>query len=559
MLQKSVKKASLRKSSRKSAKRPKPPAPPTKTPRPKRKQSFGTVRKQAKSYKDQGNKFYAEQDYVKACSAYTKAMAIDGTNPVYLGNRAAAELMLGRYREAAEDCEAALKLDSTYVRARVRAARAYISRGETRKALPHIEAILKDADVDGKFTAEAQEMVRQATEYEQLILEGDTWLSKEKTTLTKKCIEKAEQIAPGSPRLWLVKIAAKVMETAIASVAAPIGLATIRVVKVELHELVHSEASFASLNVEMYRYGRILLYRALTSEAKLFFDASLKLDPLNEKTQQKVELIKNMEHLLNSGAKSASANKFEDAIQFFDQALALDPQNKAFNGRIHFRRASANIALKRFDQAVADCENCLSNLPTYHKAKIRRAHAWMASGNLRRAIEDLEQTYREFPDRSVELELNRAKQQLQKEIAKQKQQREKEKFRNFKEQRQQQQEYNRRRTYNYSSHNFSGNPFTNKSSRSRQSENFQHRYNTRSAKKQRRRSGRKKNYYEVLGIDRTASKGHIKKAYKKMALKSHPDKNKSPSAESRFKSVAEAYRVLSSPSQRRIYDLTLSR
>ena len=53
-----------------------------------------------------------------------------------------------------------------------------------------------------------------------------------------------------------------------------------------------------------------------------------------------------------------------------------------------------------------------------------------------------------------------------------------------------------------------------------------------------------KDYYKTLGISRAATEDEIKKAYRKMALKYHPDKNKSPGAEEKFKEVAEAYDVL---------------
>ncbi|XP_052894692.1 dnaJ protein homolog 1-like [Anopheles moucheti] len=63
-----------------------------------------------------------------------------------------------------------------------------------------------------------------------------------------------------------------------------------------------------------------------------------------------------------------------------------------------------------------------------------------------------------------------------------------------------------------------------------------------------------KDFYKILGVSKSASDDEIKKAYRKLALKYHPDKNKSPQAEERFKEVAEAYEVLSDKKKRDIYD-----
>jgi molecular chaperone DnaJ len=64
-----------------------------------------------------------------------------------------------------------------------------------------------------------------------------------------------------------------------------------------------------------------------------------------------------------------------------------------------------------------------------------------------------------------------------------------------------------------------------------------------------------KDYYEVLGVDRGADENSIKKAYRKLAMKYHPDKNPGDNqAEERFKEAAEAYQVLSDPQKRSRYD-----
>ena len=65
----------------------------------------------------------------------------------------------------------------------------------------------------------------------------------------------------------------------------------------------------------------------------------------------------------------------------------------------------------------------------------------------------------------------------------------------------------------------------------------------------------KRDYYEVLGVERNAADGDIKKAYRQMALKFHPDKNPgNKEAEDKFKEAAEAYEVLSNSDKRRRYD-----
>jgi molecular chaperone DnaJ len=65
----------------------------------------------------------------------------------------------------------------------------------------------------------------------------------------------------------------------------------------------------------------------------------------------------------------------------------------------------------------------------------------------------------------------------------------------------------------------------------------------------------KRDYYEVLGIARNASEDEIKKAYRKMAMKYHPDRNPGDkTAEENFKEIKEAYEVLSEPRKRSAYD-----
>jgi curved DNA-binding protein CbpA len=64
-----------------------------------------------------------------------------------------------------------------------------------------------------------------------------------------------------------------------------------------------------------------------------------------------------------------------------------------------------------------------------------------------------------------------------------------------------------------------------------------------------------KNYYAILGVPHTASQDDIKRAFRRLAVKFHPDKNPTPEAEDLFKEITEAYDVLSDWEKRKLYDL----
>ena len=63
-----------------------------------------------------------------------------------------------------------------------------------------------------------------------------------------------------------------------------------------------------------------------------------------------------------------------------------------------------------------------------------------------------------------------------------------------------------------------------------------------------------RDFYAILGLPRSASQGDIKKAYRKLALKWHPDKNQSPEAVAKFQDISQAYDVLSDETKKPLYD-----
>ena len=63
-----------------------------------------------------------------------------------------------------------------------------------------------------------------------------------------------------------------------------------------------------------------------------------------------------------------------------------------------------------------------------------------------------------------------------------------------------------------------------------------------------------KDYYKIMGLARNATQDEVKRAYRKLARKYHPDVSKEPDAESKFKELGESYEVLKDPQKRAAYD-----
>ena len=73
------------------------------------------------------------------------------------------------------------------------------------------------------------------------------------------------------------------------------------------------------------------------------------------------------------------------------------------------------------------------------------------------------------------------------------------------------------------------------------------------------RTTRRKTHYEILGVKQTASPEDVKRAFRRRAMRHHPDRNPNdPKAHAKFNRISEAYEVLSDPGRRQIYDLALT-
>jgi len=241
---------------------------------------------------------------------------------------------------------------------------------------------------------------------------------------------------------------------------------------------------------DLYRYALLLFRRALRSEAAALLQLCVAKAPGDARAAEALRTMREMDARLHEAARLQADGRLDEAARALGCALALDPANDALNARLLFQRAGVFLQAGNPAPCERDCRACLAMLPGYDKARLRLARALVAQGEWQRAEAELAGV------RTGEERFAPEVRQIRALID--------------------------------------------------------------GLKRARRRSGGRRGapdgWYAVLGVAPTATQQEVRRAYKKGALRLHPDKNKHAGAEEDFKRLAEAFAVIGSPSKRRAYD-----
>ncbi|GAA5905195.1 hypothetical protein JCM8208_000310 [Rhodotorula glutinis] len=256
--------------------------------------------------------------------------------------------------------------------------------------------------------------------------------------------------------------------------------------------------------VQTQLYRTVALYQQCKLEGAVQAVNDIKLEEADEATVRKVENLSSrlarITALKASGATAFGEGRYEAAISDYSHALLVDPENLQLRKLLVNNRGMAKLKLgKNLHAAVADFTSALALSPRFVKALKHRAEAYAQLGQLGLAFDDLEYAIEAAQEGAEKKALVGQLNEVRTRIAEEKVRKEREE----------------------------------------------------EERRWRDKQAKRKDHYKILGVDRYATDVELKKAYRSMSLKHHPDKGGSQEA---FVQVTESYQILSDDRRRRMYD-----
>ena len=460
--------------------------------------------KTSEEWKEEGNAHYKAKEYKLAVGAYTVACEMGGdTNPSYYTNRAAAHIMLSQFTEALEDSNLSLAIDSNNPKAYLRKAAALKGMGQFLQALAAYDAcIALDVDASVAIQRDRNDLalaVANLEKYEHVLSLGNP----PPTAITLR------QALPVLDGLYKT-LGSGAIKLNLLKAVCLLGLGRVD----EAYNLSNSMMRSSTSGVGSFT-SELLMLRARCLGAMGDLENSIKHlqqalrnDPDNALVRGMYKAMREIEDTKKTGDTAYRSADYSGAIEAWSHCVDLCSRlgssssnnistGKVYVAKLYCNRAQAKFKLEKNSDAVNDCRLSINADSSFAKAYLRRAEINM-SINTKESLNACVADYEKVGKlQDQDGTAEGQKINVQKKIQE--------------------------------------------------------------VKTAIKRIG-KKDLYKILGITRTTDEDGIKKAYRKCALKYHPDKQASkPETEkeeavAKFKEVNLAYEVLSDAKKRKRYD-----
>ncbi|XP_043691813.1 uncharacterized protein LOC122642418 isoform X2 [Telopea speciosissima] len=503
-----------------------------------------------------GNQAYANGQLSKAEDYYTRGVNCNSSNEtsrsclkdlvLCYSNRAATRMALGRMREALEDCKTAAAIDPKFLKVQVRAANCHLALGEIEEAAKYFKVCLQSGTgvcLDRKLVIEASDGLQKAQQVAQHIDRSIKLLCQRTSSDAEKVLQIVAEgllISPYSEKLVEIKAEAHFMLRKFEAV-------------IQLYEQTLDSAERNSLTVssdcqlenmsgsskgnkssaerlwQLHLTSKSYFYLGKLEEALDLLEKQEILGTTVEKDRSKtvqslMTFAATLRELLRhkaAGNEAFQSGRHSEAVEHYSAALLCNVESRPFAAICICNRAAAYQALGQLTDAIADCSLAIALDGNYPKAISRRATLHEMIRDYGQAVNDLERYISLLEKQSEDK--------------------------------------------------------TGAAGKSTSSANDLRQTCMRlSTMEEEARKGIPLDMYLILGVEPTATASDIKKAYRKAALRHHPDKagqffartengddgrwkeiaeEVHKDADRLFKMIGEAYAILSDPTKRSRYDL----
>ncbi|TPX44285.1 hypothetical protein SeMB42_g04378 [Synchytrium endobioticum] len=454
----------------------------------------------------EANDLYKQANYGGAAELYSRAIEFDSANPTLYANRAAANIMLKHWDDAIQDCRDATKLDPDLIKAYLRASKCYLYLGNINEATHQLELAKSSIQSNPTLHDNSVAVERDLSVISRVSQLFADYQAKRKAKDYKGALQQLEvAILTTDPS---IKMNSKTTSTSISR------LTDCREFD-EAGRIIQVVTTAQPRNAQAITIRARLLFILDNHQASIIIQLlqnALAYDPENKPAREFLKQVKALEVAKREGNEAFQQQKWQDALNAYTRWLELDQEEGVGRAKILSNRATTYSKLGKPGEALKDASKSMEILELY-------SFPASASGVIT-TPQDLAICF--HAPLFLKLYLRRADSLT--------------KLEKYEEALR---DYTVADTIKPNDH-----------------EIMHAIRNAQSAIK----AAKRKDYYKILGLERNASESDVKKAYRTLALKFHPDKQAGLSdeekeeANAKFKLISEAHSVLSDAKKRDLYD-----